>query len=1296
MTSSSSLTFVSCNVNGINNKQKKAQIIAHIELLEADVVFLCDSRLGPNGQADFINSYPNYLFFFNSPSSNSRGTDILIKRTCPIKILDNWSDDIGNINIISTIYDGEKLVLCSVYGPNNDSPLFFQSLFDKLTDFGPAQIIVGGDFNVPINPVKDTLGYRNITMSRARRVILDALQNGTFIDPFRKIHKDKNEYTWSRFGGGQSARLDYFLTSSSIQPFLESCHSAQAFRSDHKPILLKVDFKKVARGKGIWKFNNKLLLDNTFLELASNEIKTTCAKYLVNADYPNFINDAPIDEVDNFLLAPLNSLEHLQYNIDYDMLLVCIFNDIKNLTISYVSGRDKAKKLKAKELLNKIELLPPGDDKNDLLESYNNIIDDIANEHLSLIAKLSKTKGERPSKWFLSLEKSNNQQKFIGELINNQGLSLTSQKDIESEICNFYKSLYSKSISEISSVNEIHDFLPQNCPAPRLTGAQVTSLEADISLQEVAAFLKKTKNESCPGSSGITYQFIKSFFSPLGFFISKASRDIFRKEVFPQVFRTGFISLLPKGDKNKKLLANWRPICLLDSTYKIIAGVLTQRINTVLPSIIANTQSGFIPGRCINDSLRLLADILEYAKKNEKAGILLNLDYKKAFDCLSHSFIHKALLFFGFGPNFIKWIQITQAKFIACTVNSGNVSPCFPLNRGVKQGDPISPALFVISIEILSLRIKHDHSIKGFEIGNLIIKQSYFADDTLAILRRCEASVRNCVAALDQFAQLSGLHINRDKSSMIEFGITPAIPFCPELPFKRVKTFTHLGIIFTSDLSGMEVNIESKLKEIDVICKNWKNRNLSIYGKNIIAKTLLLSKINNVIMVIPNLKKKTLADFESRIYQFIWGGADKVRRYDAKICEKNGGLNLPNIYTSIHAFKIAWFRRLFSFDTVWSGILNSLLHDVSPRLSTENLLEVGDIGWVKIANKISSNFWKSVFRAPISPSRVFAGQNPESLIFSNIWDSSLLKLNNRSFSRHFHPSLRYKITYVSDLINPISGTFFTYDEFSILKGRPDRVKYDNIISSARALLQHHNIDISSIKIQTPIRPFWLFFFNITPKGCNGWTKLLRLSRSDNIRQREVNWETLLNKRFGPIYWDNVHKNLCSIKFDNKLKWFQYQLNRGCLKVNAIISKFKNHISDRCTFCGLHKEDIPHLFWNCTKVQDLFTSVSPFFNELNITWPPTNMECFLFGDHKSTFLAEKGYAYLQLKHYIWVSRCLQNDLSIVAFKNKFRYNLSLDFYHYGNLIGGGGRGGLDDPQHGLFHFIGSLADKVGIG
>ena len=1292
--SSSKLCIISQNVNGFGNLVKRAQILAHLELYKPDILFLNDTRLGKSGQDSFVNQHLDYLFFFNSSSSQSRGVDILIKKSCPLDVISSWGDIEGNILILNCNFDGEQIILCNVYGPNRDRPLFFSNLFDKLNDYGANHVVIGGDWNVPLNPNVDCYNYNNIRMNGARRTILDALDNGGFCDPFRLMNGDKKDFTWERFGGGaQAARLDYFLVTSVSFKFVSLSHSFHKYRSDHKPILLTIDFKKVTRGPGYFKFDNNLLLDEEFFNLAQAELKTTCAKYLDHPIYENFLNEAPVEDIDIFINAPLKDLEQLDFVIDYDTLLIMIFNDIKNLAISYTAGRNKSNSYKAKKLLEKINSSIAGPQKEEYIEAYNNLIECLANEKLSKIAKLSKLQGEKPTKWFLRLEKYSNDQKFLGELINGDGISITAQTDIELEIRDFFKSLYSDSGRGVALGDDFSSFLPPNYNAPKLTLAQANSLEGDITLDEISEFLKKVNDCSTPGFTGITYKFIKRFFIPLGSFLVRAAKDIFRKGIFPPPMRTGIISLLPKGKKDKRCLQNWRPICLLDCVYKIFSGVLTQRINTVLHLIIANTQSGFIPGRTMNDSLRLLTDVLEWGKNFQQGGVILNIDFKKAFDTVSFNFIHNSLTFFGFKENFIKWIGITQNQFQVCTSNSGNIAPPFYLSRGVKQGDPISPALFVISLEILSLKIRNDTLIKGYKMGTFEVKQSYFADDSIFILDRNETSIKKAVEALDSFAELSGLFINKDKSSLIEFGIRPGYNFCPEIPFKRVKEFVYLGFNFTWNLADMEKNIEEKLEEIDKIAKNWVNKNLSIYGRNIIAKTLMLSKINNIILILPNLKKKVLNRFESVVYDFLWQGKDKVKRGDAKIGELQGGLNLPNISTSVEAFKIQWFRRLFTAEPIWSGILNEYLKRCVRRVSIDfhYLLKLGDLGWIKVATKIESNFWKICLKATVAPHRTWIKQNPLLLLDTCIWNNSLLKNGNSTFSPWNYPTLKNKIFFVSDLVNQGTKCLYTYDEFSQAYGPVNIQKFSNIIIAVRNILFTNRLDLQNISIFSPRRSLWQFFFTLSTKGCRSWTRLLRTYRTDNIRIREDLWEGKLNKRLGPDFWDKTYRLHSTITFNNRIKWFQYKINRGALTTNSVLCYFKPNITDRCTFCLTGKEDILHLFWNCPFVQQFFISLTPYINTLAVTWPPNSRESFLFGDHSSTFLSETGYIFLMIKHFIWVSRCLKNDLSLANFKSKLVSNISLDLYFLGR-----GEGGEGEGTRNVYGFIGTLANKIGIG
>ena len=168
------------------------------------------------------------------------------------------------------------------------------------------------------------------------------------------------------------------------------------------------------------------------------------------------------------------------------------------------------------------------------------------------------------------------------------------------------------------------------------------------------------------------------------------------------------IILLPKPDKDKSVLNNWRPISLLNQVYKILSGALTERLKPALEYIIHPDQKGFVSGRYLGECIRNVYDVVDYAKNRKRVGLLLLIDFEKAFDSISHSFIIKSLYFFGFGYSFIKWINLLINDAYSCINHCGNISERFKVGRSCRQGDPISPYLFIICVEILALKIRKD------------------------------------------------------------------------------------------------------------------------------------------------------------------------------------------------------------------------------------------------------------------------------------------------------------------------------------------------------------------------------------------------------------------------------------------------------------------------------------------------------------------------------------------------------------------------------------------------------------
>ena len=223
---------------------------------------------------------------------------------------------------------------------------------------------------------------------------------------------------------------------------------------------------------------------------------------------------------------------------------------------------------------------------------------------------------------------------------------LTEQKAIENEIFEYYKNLFAEKPTISKNIEEfLTPAAADSCP--KLSDTQKQKMERKITPEELLIYLKKTKNNVSPGSSGFSNEFFKFFWNDLKIFISKAINFGYETGMLSITQRLGIITLIPKGDKDKTLIKNWRPLTLLNSLYKLISGCIAERIKPHLDTIIHGDQKGFVQGRYIGEAIRSTYDIIQWAISNNKTGILLLIDFEKAYDSLSFSFIKKCLTFFN-------------------------------------------------------------------------------------------------------------------------------------------------------------------------------------------------------------------------------------------------------------------------------------------------------------------------------------------------------------------------------------------------------------------------------------------------------------------------------------------------------------------------------------------------------------------------------------------------------------------------------------------------------------------------
>ncbi|GJT83028.1 RNA-directed DNA polymerase, eukaryota [Tanacetum coccineum] len=444
--------------------------------------------------------------------------------------------------------------------------------------------------------------------------------------------------------------------------------------------------------------------------------------------------------------------------------------------------------------------------------------------------------------------------------------------------------------------------------------------------------------DKSPGPDGFTFGFYRRFWKIIENDVYDAVKYFFTYGNIPKGCNSSFIALIPKiPDAN--MVKDFRPISLIGSLYKIIAKILANRLVGVLGDIVNEVQSAFIAERQILDGPFILNEILQWSKTKKKQSLIFKVDFEKAYDSVRWDFLDDILKKFGFGEKWCKWIQSCLRSSRGSILINGSPTEEFQFYKGLKQGDPLSPFLFILIMESLHLsfqRVVDNGMFNGIKLSSsLSISHLFYADDAVFMGQWCDGNISTLIHVLECFYRASGLRINMSKSKILGVNVDSdkVKGAASKLGCLILKTpFTYLG----SKVGGSMSRVHAWNEVIDRVknrLSKWKMKTLSIGGRLTLLKSVLgsIPIFHMSIYRAPLSVLRTLESIRSKFFKGHDINSNKASWVNWKkvlASKEKGGLGVSSLFALNRGLMFKWIWRFYTQNTLlWVRVVKAIHGD---------------------------------------------------------------------------------------------------------------------------------------------------------------------------------------------------------------------------------------------------------------------------------------------------------------------------------------------------------------------------------